>query len=273
MHALQPSSQIAPKGGFGLDHSSRDHSELKHLAQRIGIHIGIFFAGGLVAFVYSYMPLHDAKNWKIDYLSERIGSKEDRIQALDAELAELKADSADKPDSETFKLLQRELVTTDKTIQDLESKLAKADRRIKELERSRNNWKSKHAALQAKGRQAPSPASEARVAEASTAAGTSGTPASLAPPGGSNAAGLEVLVGRSWASDDGKAGFDLVAIENGRAKIVPDPAAYAAAGGVPKVLEIEVGGTFRVGLTSQQVLRVRLDQLNGSDSIRVTITQ
>jgi len=123
---------------------------LQKLAIKVGIYVATFIVGAAVAFAYSYGPLHSGKNWMIDYLEQRVESKDVRLAEIEGELARVKADSQGKPDTETFKLLQDELATTDKTIQNLERKLARSERRIKELERSRSNWKKKHAESQAR---------------------------------------------------------------------------------------------------------------------------
>jgi hypothetical protein len=124
------------------------NNEFIRLAKMAGVYLGVFLAGGLIAFVYSYSPLHKAKNWKIEYLEERLEAKDVELQAAEQELGNEVADNQDKPDGETFKLLQKELVTVDKTVKDLERKLAKSDRRVKELEKSRSNWKAKAAAAE-----------------------------------------------------------------------------------------------------------------------------
>jgi len=149
-------------------------SELTSLAKKAGIYLGVFLAGGAIAFVYSYSPIHKAKNWKIHYLEERLESKDIELQELQRELSAVREDSADKPDGQTFKLLQDELVTTDKTVKDLERKLSKAERRVKELAKSRDSWKAKHASAQSRP--------EVRVAGSETASeGASAPPAAPAP--------------------------------------------------------------------------------------------
>jgi peptidoglycan hydrolase CwlO-like protein len=131
-----------------LDQEPRERSVLKRIAIRIGIYVGIFVAGGSISFVYSFVPLHSAKNWKIDYLETRLEAKDQQLRSAVHRLAAVEAEAADKPDSQTFKLLQDELASGDKTIKNLERDLARAKRRTSELERSRNGWKAKHAAAE-----------------------------------------------------------------------------------------------------------------------------
>ena len=160
---------------------------LEKLAITVGIYIATFLGGAAVAFAYSYGPLHSGKNWMINYLEERVESKDTRLAEVEGELARVKTDSEGKPDSETFKLLQDELATTDKTIQNLERKLARAERRIKDLERSRSNWKKKHAASQARLEQNADERAAVGVAvvdpEASAGSGASASPSEPQPEG------------------------------------------------------------------------------------------
>lgn len=120
------------------------------LARRVGIHVGVFLAGALIAFVYSYAPLHSAKNWKIDYLEERLDASRLQIEDLERNLADVQKKMRTRADPEAFRLLQGELAVTDDTIGDLESKLARSQRRVKDLERSRDSWKAKHSEAELK---------------------------------------------------------------------------------------------------------------------------
>lgn len=125
-------------------------NDLIKLARTAGIYLAVFLVGGLFAFVYSYSPLHNSKNWKIDYLNGRLDAQTTRLAEVTVELDELQTDSASRPDAETFGMLQNELASTDKTIGDLERKLEKSERRVKELEQSRKNWRAKAKAAENK---------------------------------------------------------------------------------------------------------------------------
>jgi len=157
---------------------------LRRLAVRAGIYAATFFGGALLAFVYSYMPLHSAKDWKIDYLEERGAAKDVELEATRGELASLEADSAERPDAQTFKVLQDELAVADKTVKRLEKHVARLERRTKELERSRNNWKAKHAEAEEARAAAVDRASLAEAGLAD-AAGVDSVPAAPAPAGSS----------------------------------------------------------------------------------------
>jgi peptidoglycan hydrolase CwlO-like protein len=171
-----------------LDQEPHERSGLERIAIRIGIYVGVFVAGGSIAFAYSFVPLHNAKNWKIDYLETRLEAKDERLRSAEHQLAAVQAEAADKPDSQTFKLLQDELASVDKTIKSLERDLSRAKRRVSELERSRNNWKKKHAAAESRIEALVSSNASPPPAEPATEPGAT-PPASPAPSAADDAFG------------------------------------------------------------------------------------
>lgn len=169
-----------------------EQSDLVRIARTAGIYLATFLCGGLFAFAYSYSPLHNSKNWKIDYLSDRLEAQSARLTDVSGELETLKADTESRPDAQTFGMLQNELATADKTVGDLERKLEKSERRIKELEQSRKNWRAKAKAAENK--------SEALAAEISltpSAAELAEEPTPAAPVAAPAAAGAASASGES----------------------------------------------------------------------------
>lgn len=145
------------------------------LAKRFGLLVGLFLAGALTAFIYSYVPLHNAKNWEIEYLTERMQAKDEQLILLETRLSTAEADVTGRPDAETFGLLQDELDTADKTIKDLERRLGKSKKRVDELERARSHWKAKY-----------DEAETARSAAASAAIALSAAPPAAPEPSGAS---------------------------------------------------------------------------------------
>lgn len=241
-----------------MDQGSGEQSAIQRLAIRVGLYVGVFLAGGLFAFLYSYLPLHSAKDWKIDYLEERIAAKDQQLETVSAELASLEVDTADRPDGDTFKLLQDELASADKDVANLERKLEKLERRNKELEKSRNQWKARHAEAEKK-------AKTTRVA--ATAAPTQ-PPAAPAP--GAASGGIEVAVGKRWRSPDGQSDFDLVAIDGGRARVVPN-ASRLTPGTVPKTRDVGPGGSFEVTDAAGRSRRVTVERVDGQKGITIQV--
>lgn len=123
---------------------SEEQSIWLRLARRFGLLVGLFVAGAVTAFVYSYVPLHNAKNWEIEYLTERLAAKEEQLIQMETRLSAAEANASGRPDAETFGLLQDELDTADKTIKDLERRLGKEKKRVGELEQARTHWKKKY---------------------------------------------------------------------------------------------------------------------------------
>lgn len=128
------------------------------LAKRFGVYVAIFVTGAVLAFVYSYVPLHNAKNWKIDYLTERLEAKDQQLVQAETRLSAMEADASGRPDAKTFKVLQDELAAADRKVKDLERKLDRSDSRVAELERARSHWKKKFEAAESMAAAAPPPA-------------------------------------------------------------------------------------------------------------------
>lgn len=166
---------------------SEDNSQneaLRALAKKAGISIGTFLAGGVIAFAYSYAPLHDAKDWKIEYLEDRARIEGEELRKARVQLAAAQAEAQSRPDGDTFKMLQEELAGTDQTIASLEKQLDRAKRRIKELERSRNNWKKKVAAAETRNQALAKEIEGLAAAPASEPGGTATVPDDTLPAPG-----------------------------------------------------------------------------------------
>jgi len=243
---------------------------LRRFAIQAGIYLGVFLGGAILSFAYSYAPLHNAKNWKIGYLEERLLAKDAEIEALGAKLRQLEGSLSDVPDGETFKVLQDELVTADKTVKRLEQEVSKLEKRAKEAERPRDQWKARlaeaeKARVTTRAQPASAPASPA--ADATPAPG----PAAAAPAARSIVAKATVPVGSRWHSPDGKSDFDLVAIEDGRARVVPD-ASQLRPGSVPKTRDVAPGESFSVaGPDVPREVIVR--SIDGTESVAVEVRE
>ena len=152
------------------------------LLKRFGLMVGLFVAGAITAFVYSYIPLHNAKNWEIDYLTERLEAKDEQLVQLETKLSAAEADVTGRPDADTFQMLQDELDTADKTIKDLERRLAKSKKHADEIEKARTHWKKKYDAAEHARSAAVSAASAAPPASPGSAAGDDAQDAGLNGP-------------------------------------------------------------------------------------------
>jgi hypothetical protein len=245
-------------------------SDLRRLARLVGGYLGTFIVGGLIALVYSHTVLHDAKNWRIDYLEEQLEVRQEQLATFQTERRRLKADTAGRPDTDTFVSMQRDLEARDSTIADLEKKLTRSAREIKQLERSRDSWKSRH--VEAESRREALASEIEVIQERAAAAPVPAAPAPAPDDRARIASNVEVALGEGWSSDDGRARFNLVAVEADQAEVVPD-ATTLAPGSVPTAISVRVGDYFRIGLSSGRALRVFVQRINGESSITVDVTE
>jgi len=239
---------------------------LRRLAIQAGIYVGVFLGGALVAFLYSYIPLHGAKNWKIGYLEERLAAKDAEIETLNGRMRALEGNLSEVPDQETFEVLQEELVTADKTVKSLEQQVSRLEKRAKQAERSRDQWKARHAEAE----------EEARLAAQAEPAAPPAAPAAVdaASPGRDTAlvTGATVEVGKRWRSPDGSSDFDLVAITNDRARVVPD-ASQLRPGVVPTTRDVAAGERFEVDGPDDAERFVHVRRIDGTRRIVIDVTE
>jgi hypothetical protein len=138
---------VAARGrGMGLDERTRE--DLNRWLRKARVYLGTFVAGGLLAFAYTYYPLHSAKDWKIDHLEARLQEETIRFTELDAEFRTMRGRVESQPDHEAFDALQEEVAGATTRRGELEEKLNRADRKIRDLEKSRGSWEAKYAKLE-----------------------------------------------------------------------------------------------------------------------------
>ena len=111
------------------------------------IGLGLFVAGGLFAFGYSYRPLHGAISWQVDALEERIDERNLENQKLADELARLRSQDATRIDPEIFAKIERDLEKANKTLAQSEKDLDRSERKRKEANSSANRWKKRFEEL------------------------------------------------------------------------------------------------------------------------------
>jgi hypothetical protein len=121
------------------------------------IGLGLFLAGGLFAFGYSYRPLHGAISWQVSELEMRIDERNLENQKLADELARLRSQDAARIDPETFAQVQRDLEKASKSLTQSEKDLERSERKRKEANSSANRWKKRFEEL--RDQPAPIPAS------------------------------------------------------------------------------------------------------------------
>ena len=155
------------------------------------IGLGLFLLGGLLAFGYSYRPLHGALTWKVDELEERLDARNQENLRLSDELAKLRSSESERVDPESFAQVEKELEKTRSSLAKIEKDLSRSERKRKDANASASRWRKRYEKLrdeQSVAAATPAPAeSPAPSAPAAAAPATGGETAPAAPstdPGG-----------------------------------------------------------------------------------------
>jgi hypothetical protein len=111
------------------------------------IGIGLFLAGAVLAFGYSYRPLHGALTWQIDQLESRLDERNrENVQLSDA-LAKQQSIEGKRIDPETLAQVERELDQTKRVLRQAEKDLKRAERKRKESNASAAVWRKRFEEL------------------------------------------------------------------------------------------------------------------------------
>lgn len=111
------------------------------------IGLGLFVAGGLFAFGYSYRPLHGARIWQIQQLESRLDSVNRENLALHDELARLRSATSDRVDPEILAQVERELEKTKAALAKAEKGLKSSEARRRELASKTTRWQRRYEEL------------------------------------------------------------------------------------------------------------------------------
>jgi hypothetical protein len=109
--------------------------------------MGLFLAGGLLTFGYSYRPLHGAMTWKVEELERRIDDRNVENLKLGDELVRLRSMEASRIDPDTFSQIERELRKTKKALAQAEKDLTRTDRKRKDANASAGRWRKRYEEL------------------------------------------------------------------------------------------------------------------------------
>jgi hypothetical protein len=131
-----------------MDLDERTQEEVQRWLRKMGVYLGTFIGGGILAFAYSYYPLHSMKDRKIDHLEERLQEGDLRLSELERELRSTRSESDGQPDREAFYGLQEEVATAATLQAELEKKLDRAERKVRDLEKSRGSLRAQVAKLE-----------------------------------------------------------------------------------------------------------------------------
>ncbi len=170
-----------------------DSFKLPGWARQILVGAGLFVLGGVIAFGYSWRPLHGSLTWKIAALEEKLDARNLENLKLADELARLRSQEAERVDPEAYQEARTALEKTEAALAQAEKDLARADRKRKDANASARTWRKRYETLRDETSRAPVPAAPAQVpapAEAPEAPAAppaspsaDGTPAAASPGG------------------------------------------------------------------------------------------
>jgi len=109
--------------------------------------VGLFLAGGLLSFGYSYRPLHGAMTWKVAELTRRIDDRNLENLKLGDELVQLRSMEASRIDPDTFAQVEKELGKTKKALTQAEKDLTRSERKRKDANSSASRWRKRYEEL------------------------------------------------------------------------------------------------------------------------------
>lgn len=162
-----------------------DSFKLPGWARQVLIGAGLFVLGGLIAFGYSWRPLHGSLTWKVAALEEKLDARNLENLKLSDELARLRSLEAERVDPEAFREAQASLETTETALAQAKKDLARAERKRKDANASAHTWRKRYEKLRDEASRAPVPAAPA-PAPAPAPAEADAVPPSP-PPAGSGA--------------------------------------------------------------------------------------
>ena len=111
------------------------------------IGLGLFLVGAILAFGYSYRPLHGALMWQVDQLEERLDERNRENVELSDLLARQQSNAATRIDPDTLAQVEKELEQTKRVLNQAEKDLKRAKRKQKESASSASTWRKRFEEL------------------------------------------------------------------------------------------------------------------------------
>jgi len=145
--------------------------DFRELAKLALIGAGLFFVGALIAFGYSWRPLHGELRWKVADLEERLDSRNRENLALGAELAKLRSTFSDRVEPEALKQIEKELDKTRGALSKSEKALERSERKRREHAEASTRWRKRFEELRDSAPAAPTPATDRATGGERTGAG------------------------------------------------------------------------------------------------------
>jgi hypothetical protein len=137
-------------------------------ARHILIGIGLFVSGAILAFGYSYRPLHGALSWQVEQLESRLNERNQENLKLSDTLAKQESADAMRIDPETLAQVKRELHQTKRVLAQAEKDLRRAEGKRKDANASAAKWRKRFKEIEGR----PSPVAAVAPMKGSTADAT-----------------------------------------------------------------------------------------------------
>lgn len=180
----------------------------------------VLLVGGFSGFLYTSGPLHAAKNWRLDYVDTQLAIQNQRVRTLETALVQrnLAAQGSLAPAEAT--LLRAELARAATQGDQQLERVAAAEKKAEQAYQSRDRWRTKYR--DAEGQLSRSldektllATERDRLLARLSAVGSHSAPPAAAVDLNSTvlARDLELMVGESWSSPDGRVHFDVVDVD------------------------------------------------------------
>lgn len=160
---LENAALTVDSGGIADESSLDDSITLPGWARQALIGAGLFGLGGLIAFGYSWRPLHGSLTWKVAALEERLDARNLENLKLSDELARRRSLEAERVDPEAFREAQSSIETAETALAQAKTDLVRAERKRKDANASARTWRKRYEKLLDETSRAPIPAAPAEA--------------------------------------------------------------------------------------------------------------
>ena len=109
--------------------------------------VAVGLIGAAFSFTYSYVPLHSAKNWDLDYFEMRLDAQDQKVEKLEQALSKARSEADNSAEIERINALGSELDRTNTKLAEAQDENRRAKRTISQLKRSRDGFKQESDAL------------------------------------------------------------------------------------------------------------------------------
>ena len=180
----------------------------------------VFLFGSASGVTYTCGPLHSAKTWQLDYLDTQLTIQNQRVRELEDTLEQHSQESEGGLTPAATAALRSELRDAEKQRDKSTARAEAAEERLAKAKESRDRWRAKHRTADAELSRVREEKDQLAVDReglltrlSEVGSSSAPPPASIAPGATVLADGLELMVGESWSSPDGRVSFEVVDVD------------------------------------------------------------